>query len=230
MSRRFALATAVVLLSYVLLQAIAHGQTPVRLGGEFQINRYTVNSQSTTTDSSVDLEANGDFVAVWNSNLQDGADQGVFGQRFTSSGIAIGGEFQISTYTVGTQREAMVGVDADGDFVVVWESDGQDGSDESIFARRFSSAGVAQGVEFQVNLVTNSSQADPAVASEANGDFVVAWNGYLQDGADYGIFGRRFSSAGAAIGGEFQANAHTASYQSEPALDLDGDGDSSSPG
>ena len=38
----------------------------------------------------------------------------------------VGSEFQVNTYTRGYQSFSSVAVDANRDFVVVWESDGQD--------------------------------------------------------------------------------------------------------
>ena len=35
----------------------------------------------------------------------------------------LGSEFQVNTYTTNSQNNPSVAVDADGDFVVVWESD-----------------------------------------------------------------------------------------------------------
>jgi hypothetical protein len=43
-----------------------------------------------------------------------------------------------------------------------------------------------------VNSYTTSGQQWPKVASDANGNFVVAWTSYGQDGSYSGIFGQRF--------------------------------------
>jgi hypothetical protein len=121
----------------------------------------------------------------------------VFAQRFASSGARIAVEFQINSYTLQIQTRPAVWMDDDGDFVVVWQSDYQDGDDLGIFARRFTSAGAALAVEFQVNTYTAYSQERPAVALDADGDFVVVWDSLFQDdGDDTGVFGQRFSSAG----------------------------------
>jgi hypothetical protein len=53
------------------------------------------------------------------------------GQRYNASGSAIGGEFQINTYTTNSQYRPSVASDSSGNFVVVWESDGSAGSDTS---------------------------------------------------------------------------------------------------
>src|SRR5262245_40022957 len=104
-----AVTTASLLLSTA---SLAFAQAPVRAGGEFQVNTYTANHQ-TNDERSLAVGANGDFVVVWQSE-QDGSGYGVFGQRFASSGARLGAEFQINSYTSGSQRDPAVGADADG--------------------------------------------------------------------------------------------------------------------
>ena len=63
-----------------------------------------------------------------------------------------------------------------GDIVVVWTSDGTNGSDgssTSIQGQRFSRTGVPVGPEFQVNGYTDDSQYNAAVAMRDDGTFVV---------------------------------------------------------
>jgi hypothetical protein len=50
------------------------------------------------------------------------------------------------------------------------------------------------GGEFQVNSFTTGYQGLPAVASDADGDFVVVW--MSGDGDDFGVFGQRFEGGG----------------------------------
>jgi phosphoheptose isomerase len=217
-------AIAAVALVCIRAGAGANAQSPSRLGAELQINSYTVNGQ-TTRSRAVDREANGDFVAVWFSTVQDGADDGVFGQRYASSGARLGAEFQVNTYTLSRQTFPAVGVDGDGDFVVAWTSLGQDGSNYGVFARRFNSSGTPLAAEFQANVFATDIQLQPVVASDADGDFVIVWPSFTQDGSGDGIFARRFASTGVAIGGELQVNTYTAGAQKGPAVDLDADGD-----
>ncbi len=69
-------------------------------------------------------------------------------------------------------------LDADGDFVVVWFSYGSGGTDSSsisVQGQRYASDGSTVGGEFQVNTYTTSSQKDPSVSLDADGDFVVVW-------------------------------------------------------
>src|SRR3954469_21371520 len=101
------------------------------------------------------MDGGGKFVVVWQSVGQDGYGQGLFGQRFDSSGAPLGSEFTLNSYSTGNQYHPSVAAGPSGDFVVVWESAGQDGSGGGIFGRRFSSAGAALGGDFQVNTCTS---------------------------------------------------------------------------
>ena len=91
----------------------------------------------------------------------------------------LGGEFQANSYTSTNQYRAVVAAEADGDFVVVWQSGGgmnpQDGSLRGIFGQRFSSAVARQAAEFQVNQYTPYHQRSPEIAADASGDYIVTW-------------------------------------------------------
>jgi hypothetical protein len=152
----------------------------------------------------VGLDNGGDFVVTWQTYADDGNSYGVFARRFTSSGPALGGEFLVNAYTSGAQRFPSIEVDGDGDFVIAWQSYGQDGSVTGVFAQRFNSLGQRLQAEFQVNTHTNLGQsgtygagtnlAPPGISINPSGDFVVAWHSYAQDGVQGGIFAQRFDN------------------------------------
>ncbi len=205
---------------FVLAADSATTQAPAPVGGEFLVNAFTPGHQNYST---VGVDSDGDFVVVWRSF--DGDAFGVFARRFSASGVAQGDQFQINAYTTGDQSQPIVDMNAAGDFVVAWQSFGQDGDQEGVFTRRFSSAGAALTAELMVNTITANIQRLPSVAIEGNGDFVVVWEANFQDGGGFGVFGRRFSSAGVVLGGEFRANSFTPSAQRLAAVDVDADGD-----
>lgn len=191
-------------------------------GLEFRVNTTAFGAQS---NPDVALDADGDFVVTWESFGQDGDGFGIYARRFNNAGVAQGGEFRVNSTGTGIQRLPAVAVDADGDFVVAWQSDGQDGSDYGIYAQRYNNLGVPQGGEFRANFVTTNRQNNPVVALDADGDFVVAWQSRDQDGSSYGIYGQRFNRTGTFQGNEFRANTFTTDSQLEPALGIDADGD-----
>jgi len=155
-------------------------------------------------------------------------------QRALADLAPVGPEFQVNTYTTADQLLPRVGADADGNFVVVWDSgsyyrDGPDGSRTGISARRFDSAGSPQGSEFLVNTYTVGPQDSPDVAVTPAGDFLVAWQGgdyyFYQDGSLSGAFVQRFTAGGAPLGGEQRANTTTAGSQEDPAVAVGPAGD-----
>jgi hypothetical protein len=167
----------------------------------------------------------GGFVVVWQSFPQDGSDYGIFGQRYDAAGLPLGAEFQINTYTTTTQSNPAVAVDASGRFVVVWQSDGQDGSGNGVFGQRYDAAGTAQGGEFPVNTFTPTEQRAPAVAMAAGGQFVVVWQSFFQDALlSWGVFGQRYDAGGAPQGAEFRVNLYSTNNQYAPAVAMDATG------
>ena len=110
-----------------------------------------------------------------------------------------------------------------GGFVVVWASAGQDGSAEGVFGQRFDAACAPQEGEFRVNVATLGVQREPAVAADADGGFLVTWQG--QDGGNYGVFGRYLSETGTPASVEFRVNTFTSTYQMRPAFAASGAGE-----
>jgi len=199
----------------------AAAQTPLRVGPEFAVNSYTTQDQK---QAAVAATADGRFVVVWASSLQDGNGLGVVAQRYAASGAPLGGEFVVNTYTYNHQQSPGVAADAFGNFVVVWSSYRQDGNHFGVFARRYNSAGVAQGAEFPVNTYTTSSQGYPSVAVDGSGNFVVVWRSFGQDGDGWGVFGQRFNAAGAPVGAEFRVNTYTTDFQQFQVVAADASG------
>ena len=200
-------------------QRYAANGTPV--GGEFLVNTVTNGNQ---TLASVAMDAAGDFVVVWQSNGHGALTDDIYGQRYTADGAAAGGEFRVNTFTGEYQTLAEVAMDAGGNFVVAWMSNGQDGSSAGVYAQRYTAAGAPAGGEFRVNSYTPGGQQEPAVAAEADGDFVIAWQSAPQDGSSTGVYAQRYTRAGDAVGGEFRVNTTTESSQSDPAVAVDAAG------
>ena len=193
------------------------------LGGEFQVNTYTTSAQFYPR---VALDSVGNFVIVWNDYTQDGSGIGVYAQRYASNGTPLGLEFRVNTFTTGRQTRATVASSPAGDFVVVWQSDGQDGDGYGVFAQRYSSTGVPLGGEFRVNTTPAFSQSRPAVAFDGAGNFVVAWNvARTNQSVPFDIVGRRYDSTGAPLGDEFRVNAYNRTSQFFPAVAADAAGD-----
>ena len=180
------------------------------VGSEFQVNTFTNDWQRYSTVAAL---KDGGFVVTW-SDLggQDGSYWGVYAQRYDSTGVAVGSEFQVNTHTNSSQLYSSVTALEDGGFVVTWSSV-QDGSDLGIYAQRYDSAGVAVGSEFRVNTFTTGDQRFSSIVALADGGFVVTWSSDGQDGSGYGIYAQRYDADGMAVGEETRLNESTAGEQ-----------------
>jgi hypothetical protein len=196
--------------------------TGIAQGDEFQVNTYTASTQAYQY---IAMDSGGDFVITWSSLGQDGSDFGIYAQRYDNTGTAQGIEFRVNTFTAGRQFYSSVAMDSDGDFVVTWDSEYQDGSSRGIYAQRFDKTGAPLGVEFRVNTFTTNTQLQPSIAMDSDGNFVITWSSISQDESSWGIYAQRYDSAGIAQGTEFLVNTYTTNYQEVPSVAMDDDGD-----
>jgi hypothetical protein len=188
----------------------------IPLGTEFRVNTYTTGQQYGASVAA----GTGTFVVTWTSGGgYGGPAPDIFGQRYLGDGTPLGTEFRVNTYTTNVQTRPAVASAPDGDFIVVWDSAGQDGSSAGVFGQRFASSGAPLGPEFRVNTYTTDLQYGASVAADADGAFVVVWTstgGYGGTPAD--VFGQRYASNGTPLGPEFRANTYTTSAQDRAAV------------
>jgi hypothetical protein len=201
--------------------AQCYDKTGAKVGNEFQVNTYTTNYQGLP---SIAMDAAGDFVISWQSNSQDGSSYGIYAQRYNESGVKVGGEFQVNSYTTSSQAAPSAAMDNYGSFIISWGS-GHDGSNYGIYAQRYDKSGAAIGNEFQVNTYTTNRQANPSAAMNADGDFMISWQSYGQDGSKYGVYAQRYDKTGTVVGSEFSVNSYTTNNQISPSAAMDAAGD-----
>lgn len=195
----------------ILLQRYAADGTAVGTTVRLPGNSGGAQSQPTAA-----VLADGGYVVCWTSEGVAPDGYGVYAQRFAADGSKLGAEILVNSYTTDYQYGQEVTALADGGFVVVWESNYQDGSGSGIYLQRYTSEGVATGGELQVNTTTYDSQRSPAVASTADGGLVVVWSeGYY--GYDYTeVYQQRFAADGSALGAETRVNPSQTYYAYNP--------------
>ena len=199
-------------------------------GNEFLVNTSTTNAQQ---NPSVARNPNGDFVIAWAGNGTQAGNvdnSGVFFQRFNAAGVKQGSETLVNTTTAGNQQNASVTIDPNGNFVIAWDGNGAQAGNvdgAGVFFQRYNAAGVKQGSETLVNTTTAGAQQNGSVAMDANGNFVIAWDGNGAqagnvDGA--GVFFQRYNAAGVKQGSETLANQTTANTQNDASIAMDANG------
>ena len=203
-------------------------------GTEILVNQSTVGNQATGVavgtgtaqeynQRSVAIDHSGDFAVVWVSYGQDGnpdptapdfdpnaaSNAGIYVRMYDRLNNPLSDEILVNTYTVGNQVNPSIAMDADGDFVVVWASEGQDADGSwGIYGQRFDSMGRKLGTEFQVNSNTVNDQVSPSIAMNSAGTFVVAWAAKGQSFSYFNnIQAQIFNNEGQRVGSEFRVNS-----------------------
>ena len=158
----------------------------------FTLNTYTSGAQ---VRAAIAADDSGMFLAVWQSHDSAGSDtslSSIQGYFLNAAGDPLGDDFQVNTYTTGSQTRAAVGGAGGGNFVVSWKSSSSGGTDTSasVQARQFN---ATLSNDFQVNTIETNVQTDPAVAAGASGNFVVVWAS-SPTGSDYNIRGQFYDA------------------------------------
>lgn len=181
------------------------------------MNTTTAESQ---TQPAMAMDANGNFVVVWQSYGTDGDGQGIFAQRYDNTGAPLGGEFQVNVLTAGNQTQPDVAMRADGTFVVAWT--GPDNGDTGIYARFYDAVGNGlAGSERLINATRTGRHGDAAVAF-ASDRVLFAWTSD-DDGSQDGVYARPASFTGS-LGSEFRVNQTLTGAQFAPAVALNAGG------
>ena len=120
------------------------------------------------------------YAVVWESGPRSSSD--IFIRILDAQGQFLTEIQKVNSYHAGVQSDAATAALPSGDLLVVWASDGQDGSGEGIYGQRFSRAGAELGGEFRVSQTTSQNQSRPAVVAVGADQFVVAWVGESVDG------------------------------------------------
>jgi len=186
-----------------------------------QTNTYLTNGVEYTIAGSLpgDQVRPGGYI-VWEDNLTDGDGLGVSARRLDGSLSGSLSTFRVNAAGAGDQELPRVSLLSNGGAAFVWQG-GKRGY-QHIYARFLTAGGtwVTPATDVLVNTFANNFQVNPAIASLANGNVVVAWGSYnefsgnsLQD-----VYAQVLSPTGQKVGGEFLVNQFTSYNQRTPAI------------
>ncbi|HEY2796643.1 MAG TPA: hypothetical protein VGK26_02025 [Thermoanaerobaculia bacterium] len=169
------------------------------------------------------MAPSGAITVTWDRN-ESLTHSRILARRFDADGNPLEDEFFVSQSAVGDQTSPAIAGDDAGDFVVVWESTLQDGSEGGIYGRRYV-GGVPTSDEFLVNASeTGGDQNSPSVSSASDGRFVVVWETDRPDPAGADVVGQLYDASGDPVGSQFDVAADAAGPQMRPAVAMDATG------
>jgi hypothetical protein len=125
-----------------------------------------------------------------------------------------GASFHISSCTTCIQQFPAVAGSSSGAFLPVWK--GASAADPNgVSGRFFTSMGNPRGADFLANKELVGDQYDPAVAADAQGNFIVVWSEVVNGNSE--IKGRRYQANGTPLGAPFKVNQDQAGTPTIPA-------------
>jgi Ca2+-binding RTX toxin-like protein len=171
-----------------------------RVGIEFQVNTFIPGDQLNPV---IAVDSVGRFVIAWESESEDGSGSGIYARLYDQNGNPRGLPFRVNNSTRGDQSTPSIGMDAEGNFTIAWTSDNrdEDGDGSGIYAQQFDQNGERIDNVFRVNSTTAEDQSNPALATQSNGNLVVAWQSQTPrnnrdrdqgDGDGLGVFAQRY--------------------------------------
>ena len=159
----------------------------------------------------------GGFLAAWSSDhsLSSGFD--VYARTFARGGAAAGEEFRVNQFVRGDQAMPTVVGFANGEYAIIWNSEGQDGDGWGIYGHLCTRDGTLRGSEFMVNSHWQEGhQQMPSSCPLDDGGFLVVWHGQGEQ-CEHGVFGQRFDSEGRRSGPAFEVGAPSCARRRFPA-------------
>lgn len=172
----------------------------------------------------VAISPDGSFAIAW-SGVGDGDISGVYLQRYTSEGVAVGDQVLVNTATANHQTRPSLAYQTDGTLVVAWQSLGQDGHGWGVYSQRFAADGTRDGAETLIVQTTAGSQTGVRLASNPTGGVVASWNDRGATLNDWDVVARAFAVDGAASTDEVTLNAAPAGVQRDASITVSNDGE-----
>jgi len=213
--------------SYGRAHAKVYDSNGVEVGGEPEGQGFIVNESLGPSHRApaIALSASGQFVVSWDKwsdggPLHDPGSSGILSRYYDANNQPLSGETFVNTTPNSLQKNAAADTHTAG-YVLAWQNDEDDGSLKNIYARRYDTAGMPLGDEFQINTHTAGQQELPDVVCTPDGRYTIVWESDGQDGSGYGVFGQRFDALGNPSGAEFQVNTYTSFDQNNAAVAAD---------
>lgn len=171
-----------------------------------RINDITAGDQSAPA---VARAPDGRFVVVWESESGDRGGVDIRARRYAADGTPAGPEFTVNSFRDNRQVFPAVAINGSGEFVVAWQSNGQDTAGLNAYAQRYTAAGAPLGGEFRVNDGGLDVVARIGVALTDNGNAVFVWPErdnpvpLLGSVREFSINGRIFNRSNAVVVNQF---------------------------
>ncbi|REJ88317.1 MAG: fibro-slime domain-containing protein [Planctomycetota bacterium] len=199
-------------------------------GSEFALHNNSTGDQIITgVGDSVAVDSAGNYIVTWH---EIGSQLHIWARRFTSAGVPIMTEFQVSNDPSMNAVSPAVAVDGSGNYTITWKNVDSTFTNSDVVFRRYNSLdvpGAVQTVRSNVGLLmTHLATTTPTIAADSLGNFVIAWSGTLTGSSvleEHNAYAQWYDSTGTATGSYYQVDDGEEGYVvHSPHVDVDGQG------
>lgn len=162
-------------------------------GDEFLVNQTTQGAQARPRMA---MASDGRFAVIWqdNTGLSSFSYQRVMARLYGADCEPLSNELQVNDFDQGIQDLPDVGVDGEGNYVVVWQNFPPDFDDQGIYGRWLDRGGEFRGGSFRISQEIEAYQDYPAVQGLPDGGLIATWETIGQDGSGFGVYARRLAA------------------------------------
>ena len=120
--------------------------------------------------------SSGNVLLTWESfEIKDGSVGEVYAKIIDESGNTVKSVFRINDYKDGLQWNKQMLLLSNGNMLLNWISEGQDGDGIGVYGKVIDESGNTVKSEFRVNEYTNSDQSDQQMLELSNGNVLLTW-------------------------------------------------------
>lgn len=196
---------------------------PVSPDGIIDSTRVQIMGDEDQINPSVSA-GNSNFVVTWQDSRNGNYD--IYAQLYSIDFIPKMPHFKVNDdLGIAHQTSPVTAMNSSGLFCMTWQ-DSRNGWDDDIYLQCFDNMGMAQGVNIRVNdEQINAEQAEPVVAIDGAGNYIVTWRDHRNGLHDPDIYAQCYFHDGTLNNTNFRVNDDLDwSYQFNPSIAADSSG------
>jgi len=193
----------------------------IALGSNFKVNDDQGSERQNYP--SISADGSGYIIITWYDVRNSDGD--IYAQRYSGDGTTLGTNFQVNDDIVSAwQCYPSISADGSGNFIISWIDARNDNID--IYVQRYSSNGIALGINYMVNDDQGSERQNyPSISADDSGNFIITWQDGRNIYTEGDIYAQRYSNDGTALENNFKVNDDIGSEgQGSAAISVDDSG------
>lgn len=189
-----------------------------KVTSELIVNRNSYSSQDKPHVAKLDT---GNFIVTWQCSNCDGGYTTIQARVFSELGVGQP-EFQVNNKHACHAKDPVVIPMIGEGFAIAWVDDCA--SEEDAYIRKFSYSGRASTNDTLVNRYTDDEQERVHGTQLKDGNLVVVWESYGQEGDTYGVYAKIYNRNLVILENVFLVNIYTDNHQRWPRVAALSDG------